>query len=139
MDVYAALVILAISWIYVIYCLINGRKITYEVNPVKKVYILVAYGIISLLIIIRLKSLFSIGLAAFMFISGLLYTSIPSGFNSQGVYISGRKYLYSKMKDVVLEDTRLSFIYRRRLHYIEVEKYEKDILERCYKYYEEKR
>ncbi len=140
MEVYFAILALVISWGYSIFCLFNGRKISYEISPLKKPYILIAYGILSFLIVFRLKSFFGIICAALMFVSGLLYNGIPSGFNKEALYISGRKYLFTRMKDVMLQDCKLSFIYgRKRLHVLEVEKDDKQVLETCYRMIEERR
>lgn len=119
-----------ICWAFVLWCLINGRKIEKEVNNDNKYVPVIVFSILAILLFIRFRSLlWSMSIV----VAGVLYSVIPTGYNDDAIYIKGRKYRYKKMSEARMREEsncyRLTFVYRHRPYFISVKKEERYILE----------
>lgn len=119
-----------ICWVFVVYCLINGRKIEKEVNTGYKYAAVIVFLILGILFYVSSKSAIW---SASIVLAGVVYSTIPTGYNNNAIYIKGNEYTYKKMTDAkILEEGncyRLTFVYKGRPYFISVKKEERYILE----------
>lgn len=90
----------AVCWLYVIYYLINGRKIKVMCENGTKKYYYIIFGLLALAVLPRNEGLKGLICAALIFLSGVLYSSIPSGYNEAGIFLNGRFYPFHKIRDM---------------------------------------
>lgn len=116
-------------WVgFVVYCLFNGSKIQVQTKPIKTVYwIITAFTVCLALFLMNGISIWCLILMGIMLLSTALYISIPSGYNSKGIYIRGLCFPYRKIEDMgierVLKTCRLNFKCFYRIFYIDCDSY----------------
>ena len=123
-------------WIFVIYRLIRGSKITTvtEKNRYNIVSIIVAV-VAMVIFLFKNYSLLNLFLSLGIVLAYILYTCIPSGYNEEAIYIHCKKCPFSKIDEVRKEPTaytyRLNFRYRFRFYYIDAKRENKQIIDYC--------
>ena len=129
----------AVCWLYVIYYLINGRKIKVMCENGTKKYYYIIFGLLALAVLPRNEGLKGLICAALIFLSGVLYSSIPSGYNEAGIFLNGRFYPFHKIRDMKInvagDKMMLEFKYGRgsRMLFSSIE--EKRKLDQCLNIY----
>ena len=129
----------AVCWLYVIYYLINCRKIKVMCENGTKKYYYIIFGLLALAVLPRNEGLKGLICAALIFLSGVLYSSIPSGYNEAGIFLNGRFYPFHKIRDMKInvagDKMMLEFKYGRgsRMLFSSIE--EKRKLDQCLNIY----
>ncbi len=136
----AVILIPLLLWLYVIFCLINGRKIEVPLDNGSNVALFISGAAISIILFVRNGGLYGLLSAVFVVLAFLLYMAIPSGYNQKGIYIRGRLFPLNRIKDMQKETIsnkiRLSFEYRRRFYCLYCDS--DDCLEKLQKYWGKK-
>lgn len=119
-DLFFAIIVNVVLWAYIIYCLNNAKEIEYECQSGSKLIIFIFFFTMGFLTYLRIRNFYGlISLASFILASGV-YHIIPSGFGNNSIIIMGRRYAFSRIKDMELrkENNRLilSFVYGRKTH-----------------------
>ena len=128
MNNYFIYLAVAVCWIYVICYLINGRKIKVMCENGTKKYYYIIFGLLALAVLPRNMGTRGIICAALIFLSGVLYSVIPSGYNEDGIFLNGRFYPFHKIKDMKIsvadDKMMLEFKYGRgsRMLFSSIEK-----------------
>lgn len=121
-DFYLVIFIVVLLWVYGLYNLYNGRKIKYPVEGDNNVAVYAIYFIMAALIFIKNFNFFGVLMSALVILSGLLYGAVPSGFSDDAIYIRGRKFLFTKIKNMeISKDSskiRLVFEYNHRPYFL---------------------
>lgn len=120
--------------IFVVYCLINGSKVEVPIKNKKTVYwITSALTIDVALYLIDGLNTVTIILIVINSLVTSLYISIPSGYNSKGIFIRGFLFPFKKIEDMgiehVLHTNRLNFKCFHRIFYIDSDSYQ--LLKQC--------
>lgn len=121
--------VLIVLWaIFVIYCLLNGAKLLVPSKTIRKVYwIITAISVDFALYLINGLSVWCIGLMLVNSLITALYISIPSGYNTKGIFIRGFFFPFSKIEDMkiekVLRTNRLNFKCFGCIFYIDADEY----------------
>ena len=120
--------------IFVVYCLINGSKVEVIVKNNRNVYwIITAITIDIALYLINGLNTISIILMVVCSLATSLYISIPSGYNSNGIFIRGFLFPFKKIEDMgiehVLHTNRLNFKCFHAIFYIDSDSYQE--LRKC--------
>ena len=129
----------AVCWLYVIYYLINGRKIKVMCENGTKKYYYIIFGLLALAVLPRNEGLKGLICAALIFLSGVLYSSIPSGYNEAGIFLNGRFYPFHKIRDMKInvagDKMMLEFKYGRGIRMLFSSIEEKRKLDQCLNIY----
>ena len=133
-------IVVGIWAIFVIYCLLNGSKITVLTKSIKKPYwIMTAITVCFIIYYFMGINVFSIILMAVMLLVTSLYIAIPSGYNNNGIYIRGLCFPYKRIEDMKVEHinntNRLNFKCYYRIFYIDCDDYA--TLKNCENMYKE--
>ena len=122
-------------WVaFVVYCLINGSKIQVPIKSNRTFYWITSAITVDIAIyLINGISVVSIILIIINTLATSLYISIPSGYNSNGIFIRGFLFPFKKIEDMgiehVLHTNRLNFKCFHRIFYIDSDSYQ--LLRQC--------
>ena len=110
-------------WAYVIMLLTRSRKVEVECILQYKIVLTVIffiYGVLQYLVYLNTPALFT--MLSFT-AAAIIYYIVPSGLAKEEIVITGKAYLYSKMRNVsVYEDKghlTVEFEYNRRTYFLQ--------------------
>ncbi|GEM_PF-4942411 len=125
-----------ICWAFVIYCLFSGRKAKNLLPSGSSTAVIITFVILGGLLVYRFyptMGMYSLVHCAIIVLAGVVYSSIPSGYDDEGIYIRGRKYWYKKMTSMEVNEEkkcyRMTFVYRKRPYFTAVKKEDRYLLE----------
>lgn len=109
-----------LSMSYTIFYLIKGKNVKVVCSSQNKIIILLVYSLLALAVFFKNRSMLGIITSAFIFLSGVVYSLVPSGYDDKGIYLNGRFYPYKKITnmefDRVNDYYQLSFTCRGKAH-----------------------
>lgn len=109
-----------IALAYSLFYLIKGSKVKVICKPANKITIYIIYLLLGIAVLLKGINRLSIIAFVVIIISGIIYSLIPSGYDNQGIYISGRFYPYNKISSMEFDEVngyyQLSFSYHGKYH-----------------------
>lgn len=102
----------------------NSKPVMVRTDAGSSKYITLILCAISLFLIIKEKSFFYFIQGSVVFIIGLCYLRVKSGFSNEGIVIMGKLYKRQNISELLIENQnnvfRVSFKYGRKPHYLYV-------------------
>lgn len=102
----------------------NSKNVTIQTDAGSGKYITLLFCGVSLFLIVKERTLFYVIQGAVVFIVGLCYLKVRSGFASNGIVIMGKLYKKENIKEIMIENQnnvfRVSFKYNKKFHYLYV-------------------